>query len=352
MTVHLPLVKTDELKLVTTSELRTLRRCKLEHHYSYRLGYREIDKAGPLRFGLATHNALEVWWGRETLGNLALTLEAIDRYGEIDEYERAKCRAMMLAYHARWLDADFEVLAVEKQFEAPLINPTTGAPSKTYRIGGKIDAIIRLPNEDVFIVEHKTSGVECGFETPYWKKLRLDPQISTYYVGARALGYDVKGCLYDVLRKPAIRPSQIPLLDAEGVKIVLDASGERVRTKDGKKWRETADSKQGYVLQTRPETADEFEARCLQTISEDPDRFLVRGEVHRTEEDEKDAAQDLWDQARELRESELAKRFPRNPDACERWGRFCNFFPVCTNAASLDDPTLYRRTIKQHEELA
>ena len=341
--IHLP--------LVTNSELKSFRRCKREHHYSYRMGYREIHKAGPLRFGTAVHKALEVWWGRATLGDIDKALAAIDADGDIDEFERAKARAMMMAYHARWIDAEFEVLAVEKQFEAPLINPATGAESKTYEIGGAIDAIIRMPNGDVFIAEHKTTSLDCGFDSPYWKRLRIDSQISIYYTGARSLGYDVKGCLYDVLRKPAIRPKEIPLVDEDDVKIVLDANGQRVRTKDGKKWRETGDTKLNYIVQTRPETPLEFEVRCLDAIVEDPERHLVRGEVFRLESDELDAAQDIWDQARELREAEKATRYPRNPDSCERFGRFCSFFEVCTGSASLDDPTLFRRTLGKHEEL-
>jgi hypothetical protein len=344
MTVHLP--------LITTSELRTFRRCKREHHYTYRLGYREIHKAGPLRFGTAMHEALEVWWSKDTLGNIDAALKAIDRSGEIDEFERAKARAMMVAYHARWVDADFEVLGVEVSFVAPLINPATGAESKTYRLGGKIDAIVRMPNGDVYIVEHKSSSVEVGLDTPYWKKLRIDPQIANYYVGARVLGFDVKGCLYDVLRKPAIKQKEIPLLDEEGSKIVLDAAGQRVATKDGKKWRETADAKQGWTLVTRPETPDEFEQRCLSSIAEEPDRYLVRGEVYCLESDELDAAQDRWDQARDVRETELSKRFSRNPDSCLTWGRFCQFFDTCTGSQSLDDTTKFRRITIKHEELA
>jgi hypothetical protein len=340
------------LPLVTTSELKALRKCKRKHHLGYRLGYREIHKAGPLRFGTAVHEGLEVWWSRDTLGDVEAALAAIDKSGEIDEFERAKARAMIVAYHARWIDADFEVVGVEVPFEAPLINPATGAESRTYRIGGKIDGILRQPNGDIWINEKKTAGEEIGLESVYWQRLKLDTQISMYYRGARALGYDVKGCQYDVLRKPAIRPKQIPLVDTDDVKIVLDAAGERVRTKDGKKWRETADSKQGYSLATRPETPNEFEARCLAVIAEEPDRYLMRGEVQRSEEDELDAAEDLWATVRELRESELARRWPRNPDSCFTWGRACEFFPVCTGQATLEDETLYRRKTAKHEELA
>jgi len=354
------LVKTDEgaiavkvrLPLITVSELKAHRRCKRQHHLTYRLGYRDVAKAGPLRFGTAVHAALEPWWRPGTgQKSIDLALASIDADGEMDPFERAKARSMLIAYHARWSTQDLEVLGVEVEFEAPLVNPTTGAHSRTFRVGGKIDAIARKPNGQVFIVEHKTSGVECGLDSAYWRKLRIDPQISTYLVGARAIGHDVAGCIYDVLRKPAIRPKEVPITDEDGVKIVVDRQGNRVRTKDQKKWRETSSKEDGYTLTTRPETPEEFEARCLQTIAEDPDRHLVRGEVYRLDMEEEDAAQDLWEQARDLKESENAKRFPRNPDACEQFGRFCSYFEVCTGSASLDDPTLFRRTTTKHEEL-
>ena len=141
------------LQVITTSELSTLRDCKRKHHLSYRLGFRPISPAGPLRFGIAMHNAWEIWWSPATLGNLDLALERIDAAGEIDEFERARARAMMIAYHCRWLEAPYEILAIEQEFRAPLINPRTGHASKTYVVGGKIDAIIRMPNGDVWIVE-------------------------------------------------------------------------------------------------------------------------------------------------------------------------------------------------------
>ena len=34
----------------------------------------------------------------------------------------------------------------------------------------------------------------------------IDGQVSGYYVGASTLGYEVDVCLYDVIRKPTIRP--------------------------------------------------------------------------------------------------------------------------------------------------
>jgi hypothetical protein len=41
----------------------------------------------------------------------------------------------------------------------------------------------------------------------------------------------------------------------------------------------------------------------------------------------------------------------RNVQSCERYGRMCGFFPVCTRQASLDDFTRYERVTNVHDEL-
>jgi hypothetical protein len=72
----------------------------------------------------------------------------------------------------------------------------------------------------------------------------------------------------------------------------------------------------------------------------------------RSEEDERDAAYDLSNVAREIRESERAQRYPRNPNACvSPFGFACDFFDVCSHQASLDDPTRFRVARSAHEEL-
>jgi len=246
------------------------------------------------------------------------------------------------------------VVGVEVEFATELRNPNTGAASRTWRLGGKIDAIVRDTRDGrVLLVEHKTSSEDITPGSDYWKRLRMDGQVSVYFAGARqALGIDVAGCLYDVLLKPAQRPGQVPLVDADGVKIVHDASGQRVKTKDGKKWRESASTAEGFVLQTRPETPEEFRARLVEAMAADPVKYFARGEVVRLEAEMDEALFDIWQTGQQLREAQLAQRCPRNPDACVRYGKTCEFFDVCTGAASLDDPTRFTRSTNVHPELA
>jgi hypothetical protein len=272
----------------------------------------------------------------------------------IDPFELARAEVLLIGYDARWADdmGRYEVLDVEAEFAAPLVNPLTRAASRTWRLGGKLDVAVRERDSGrEGIVEHKTSSDDITPGSEYWRRLQMDGQVSIYFAGAKALGLDPQFCLYDVLAKPRQRPSAIPLTDETGAKIVLGPDGARVRTKDGKKWRETADAAQGYVLQTRPETADEYRARLLEAIASDPAAWFQRGEVVRLEAELDEAMHDIWQLGRQIRENDIAGRFPRNPDACVRFGQTCAFFDVCTGTGSLEDEARFRRARFIHPEL-
>jgi hypothetical protein len=336
------------LRVVTNSERTTARRCMREHHLAYDLGYRPIEDKEALRFGSMMHAGLEPRW-------LGVDIEQAIEIAcakAVDEFEAARTRVLLRGYHLRWADDDLsQVVGVEVEFRAPLINPETGAASRTWQLGGKIDVLFRNS-----FMEHKTTSKEIGVGSVYWRKLTLDPQVSSYYAGGKSLGYDIQECTYDVIRKIALRPSQVPLVDDSGYKIVLDANGERVYCKVerkgvGPKPRETGDAKLGYVLQTRPETVEEYEARITEEVASNPDKYFQRGTVVRLEKEEHEAMQDTWQLTRAMREAEVSGSFPRNPDACERFGSLCPFFAVCTGTASLDDASLYERVDNVHQEL-
>ena len=344
------------LPVLSNSEAKDFRACARSHHYRYNLLRRPIGGDDATRFGSLWHLGLEAWHLAIQAGApqdewLGQALDAVWGSASPDPVDMLKVEELLRGYHCRWADEGYTVISVEAEFRCALINPATGAASKTFDLGGKLDVLIRDQAGRVLIEEHKTSSEDIGVGSEYWRRLTLDPQISTYFVGARALGYEPEGCLYDVVGKPRIKPGSVPLTDEEGKKIVFGADGSRVRTKDGKKWRETGDAAQGYVLQTRPETGEEYRARLREDIAGNPDRYYQRGEVTRLDEQEAEAAFDMWATGRLIREAQLADRHPRNPDACSRYGRTCAYFSVCCGEASLDDPALFRTAERAHEEL-
>ena len=342
------------IQLLTNSRRNSFGTCHRKHYFEYELGRRPITDAESLRFGSLAHAGLELWFlslwrGADVaLSEAMAAIEANAPKEKADSYAIATARAMLECYSERWGGDDVEVLAVEQHFEIPLVNPDTNGQSRTFRLSGKIDAIVRVSGK-VLILEHKTCSEDIGPDSRYWTKLAIDGQVSGYYMGAKALGYDVAGCLYDVLRKPSIRPGAIPLVDEDGVKIVLDANGQRVHTKDGKKWRETGDTAQGYVLQTRPETPDEWYARLRADIAEQPDRYFRRLDVPRLDADLVEYLGDMWAVGREIAEAQNTKRWPKNPRSCDVYSG-CPYFEVCAGRESIDNPHVFQ-DVDIHREL-
>jgi hypothetical protein len=247
-----------------------------------------------------------------------------------DPYDLAKATAMLVGYDLRWGAEKYETIAVEAQFDAPLINPASGKPSKTFRLGGKLDVLVRDERSDVAIVEHKTASGDAGPGSDYVARLRIDGQVSVYFQGAQALGHPASRCIYDVLHKPAQRPLKATPVEA------------RKYTKDGKLYAAQRD---------RDETPDEYRARVAEAISASPDTYYQRADVVRLENELAEGAADIWDQAVQIREAARSGRWPRNPDSCVRYGRTCEFFGVCTGVASLNDPSLFRHSDEAHGEL-
>jgi hypothetical protein len=314
-----------------------------------------VREASALFFGTLVHHGLEAWWQASLRGQpqehwLTAAMTAMGER-DVDELDLAKARVMLTGYHLRWQDEPYEVLSVEQEFLGPLLNPKTRKPSKTWRLAGKLDVVVRDRRDGlVRIIEHKTSAEDVSPGSDYWKKLRLDGQVSVYFEGARILGYEVAELIYDVLAKPRHELSAVPVLDESGAKMVLDATGNRVRTAQGK-WRQTGDSTQGFVLQTRPETPEEYALRVATAIAEEPTKWFSRGTVVRLEAELAEAGRDTWELAQALQYDTVQGRFPRNPDACHQPGRVCPYWSICTGEASPDDATQFRSSANVHPEL-
>lgn len=238
-----------------------------------------------------------------------------------------KASVLLELYHARWCDEPLRPLAVEVEYRAPLINPATGAASRTFQRAGKIDVIVQDEAGRVWVMEHKTSSEDISPGSDYFDRLNIDGQISHYMAGARELGFDPAGCIYDVLARPRHAPLSATPLEA------------RKYTKDGRL----------YASQrAEDETTDAFRSRLREALLAEPDSFLRRARIVRLKADLDDAAFDDWQTARAIREAKLAARWPRNPDACTRYGSRCSFWPVCTRTASLEDLPLSM----PHQELS
>lgn len=330
-------------QLLTTSKMRSFRRCLREFYFYYIRLIRPVETADALAFGTLWHKGLETWWRADAaMGDsrerLELALSALRSCGSAkNEFELVKAEELLRGYHFRWASDDIRTLAVEQEFRVPLINPATGRASKTFELGGKLDVNCEQPagNPDrqpgIYIVEHKSSGDDIGLGSVYWRQLRLDTQVSVYFEGSRSKGYDAIGCLYDVVRKPQIRPCKATPEESRKFK------------KDGTL----------YANQrAEDETPEEFRLRLRQDIAERPDDYYQRSTVVRLDSEMLDAQYDTWQTARMIAEAERLNRYPRNSDACRRYNRMCPYFDICSGMSHEGDVTRYRVAEREHEELS
>jgi PD-(D/E)XK nuclease superfamily len=306
------------MKLLTNSRLRAARACLRKHHIRYTLGYRKRETDEALYVGSLVHGGLEVWYNRMQVepGPFAIA-DALESLPEIaDPFIRVRVEELLRGYHLRWKEQPWEILAIEEEFQGPLLNPETGAASRTWLQAGKLDLVVRDEQGRAMLVEHKTSSEDISAGSAYWTRLRMDSQLSTYYDGAAAAGFAVQGVIYDVIGKPRLKPYQV---------------SQRRDT---------------------PETPEEFRERFRAHIAENVNKVYARGEVVRLEGELEDHRFDVWQLGRILAESERMGRAPKNPDACMLFGRPCQYLPVCSGEASLDDVTRYERVENVHPELS
>lgn len=319
--------------LITPSSLRLYRTCPRAYRHRYVDGLTLRDASSEsLRFGTTIHGALEAYWSAslnggsgEPLRDALAWLEA-NAQGE----ELARARAMIAAYAIRWEGDRLEPLAVEIEYRAPMIDPVSNKRIRGISRAGKIDAIARDSLGDVWIVEHKTSSMDLSPGSPYFQRLALDAQISHYVLGARALGYEPRGVIYDVLAKPKI------------ARHLATPEADRRYTQDGRL----------YARQhAEDEDLAEYEARVLRAICDKIDGHFVRAQIVRFGEELIAAQCDDLANVRGIREHRKSGHWPRNADQCWRYGSRCDYWDLCSGQVSAEDAASRYDFAPAHSEL-
>ena len=232
------------------------------------------------------------------------------------EYNHATAKAH--AMFVGWVESfDFilsthDVISVEEEFSFPLMNPETEHPSKTFVEAGKIDGILREKSTGAIkVLEHKTTSESVDAGSDYWARLAMDGQISKYVLAAMQSGRDVRSVVYDVAKKPGIRPLRADKPNAE--------------------------------------TPEEFFARNLATIRENPSAYYIQREIPRSDSDIVEYCNDAWALSKQILFYRQFKLWPRNTSACTAYGQ-CEFFDLCAGRASVDGIRFDRKP-KRHAEL-
>jgi hypothetical protein len=305
---------------LTASQISTWRKCHRLHDYKYVRLYRPVLDAAPLRFGTRTHGRIAALW-RSLNAGMGLGFDDTAR-GE-NGFDDEKLDALVEGWSALVFTRDscrgekgyYTPIAIEAPFDVQLVDPQCDLRRVAgVRLTGKIDAILQDGQGRRWVYELKTTaGAIAGDDAPYWDKLATDSQLSAYVLGAESLGYEIEGCVYDVIRKPGQRPLGI--------------------TK----------------TRSVPEIPEEYGERIKVAIKEEPEAFYQRKPVARMESQIEAFLLDAVQIAREIKQSAKIGS-PRNPSACFEFGR-CPFFQVCWEGDVLEESANFRRARAVHEEL-
>ena len=308
---------------LTNSMRNKFASCHRAFKFCYEDLKRPIKTSDALNFGTAMHSMLEAYWQGKT--PFVPNME--------DGYTTNTLLALFEGYQKKWQESDrmtYETIGTEIRFDAPLMNPETGGVSKTFHLSGKIDALAKeKATGKVVIVEHKTTGQDIGPGSDYWRKLPIDGQVSGYYCGSEALGHQASTCLYDVIRKPTIKPYK------------ATPEEKRKYNKDGSL---------SKACRENDETPDEWYERLSADIESRPDYYYARIEISRSDNDLIEYLFDMWAVSREIADAQRMNRWSRNPQACSVFGT-CEYFGVCTGEQDIDDVTLFRTAERANEEL-
>lgn len=277
------------------------------------------------------------------IGPLESTIAAIEAYqaaGECDPLAAWKVRALITGYHDHWKRSQFNVLAVEETFQLPIINPQTGRSSRTYTQGGRFDLMVDF-DARTWMVEHKSTSEDIGDPgSSYWRRLAIDSQVSMYALANWQSGRKLDGTIYDVIRKPTIRPKQVTKADQKKLieaKIYCDfaVDDHDIAEADGNQFSET------------PKL---FFLRLLRDTLDNPTKYFQRRPVPRVDNEILEWAGELWQVAQDIRQTELTGTHYRNSGACMNWGRPCEYLPICSGHDTPDSDR-WRKRESAHPEI-
>ena len=340
-TAPLPCVTPERaLRVLTHSAMDAWGRCEVEYQLCYEDLVVPSTYPAALAIGSAVHSGIEALHHGRSLAEAWVVAAgkmesfavrarlSLDDAGKADlantmAWDAAKVRAMLRAWFEQhdattptgagpddltFLDRDLDIIETELALEAPLVNPLSGRPSRTFMLAGRVDAVARRRGngaDGYHLVELKTTGEDLN---EFVEAMRHSAQPAVYQVLAEAhLGGDLgpcQGTVLDIIRKPTIR---------------------------GKK----------------DEVPEAFEARALEEYNKDPERFFRREVLPVNAALRREAMVNAWRIADGIRRAERFGYVSKRGPSCRGAYGVCRYRALCWHG----DATGYVTKQVAHEEL-
>lgn len=332
------------------STLTSFMACPRRYHLAHVAGVVPAETSDALRKGTVWHGLFEACKDSEDFESAVV--EYIDSiYRQADSHYNAEKQdverytLIALALCHRWHHGPGPVTHVEVKFNTP-----SGVPG--VRIVGTADGLGR-DEQGPFILERKTTSRPAN-DPEYWASLRLRTQTLLYVSTLRDLQADGKlvsfgimpyhppiRIIYDVTRKPSIRPKSITKADLAR----LAASGEYCG----------ATFPPDAVPDDGRETPRLFAARLMQDIAENPSLWFARREVAITDRDLGAFRIKLNQLIAAVKSAHETESWWQNEQSCESPFR-CAYRSMCYHGYTADSdplpPGFVRLTVEQNTHSA
>lgn len=338
---------------VHTSERRSYKACRRRWDWLFRHAYYPLQTAKPLEFGVAYHEAMEVFYhpdtwhmDRQVIGALAVKafvdkceeqrkafleqtgVPYLEEEVQEDYDERVRLGKGMLKYHQeeispKW-DKGLKPLKVEIGFKVPIVNPYTGeglqchnplckhSPGAPVVYAGRIDAIMEDERGDQWLYDWKTAARLSTDNDVY---LDLDDQITSYVWALRSMGVAIRGFIYAEQKKGFPEPPK-----------------QNKTTRLGRKFSVAANQDTDYDIYKR--TVEEHDALAyeaglyddfLNWLKEEGPVYSERFQRDRSQYELDQAAFNIWQEAKEM----INPMLPIYPSAGRFGCNFCAFRQPC-----------------------
>ena len=325
--------------ILTYSAMNCFRNCPRKFKLRYVDHLRRPESPEALAFGNVIHGALELW---HTLPadnrRLLAVLDFIDsQYPNrgVDAKEKANwhlARALLMGYAERYAQEEFEVLHVEKEFEAEIRNPDTGRLSQTFTVAGKVDGIVRAGNE-LYLLENKTASM---LTSDYLDRLWTDTQIALYCFYLRQQGFPIVGVIYNVLLKARLQ----------------QRAGETDEEFEARRTALAAKNKSGKSTAQRqePESDEQFSARLHEWYAR-PEAFH-RERIYLSEDRLAMLQEEVWEITQQYLDARSRGKWLMNTSNCFSFQRPCEYLPYCQSGFNPNVRDNLFQVVPAHEELA
>lgn len=189
-------------RVVSYSELDSIRQCKLKHHLGYRERWQSPRVSPGLSLGSLFHEVLQTHY--EGLRNGKGADEVLPQLRELfydmrdgSQTEEQELVQWMFDGYVEFyqLDEAWEIVEVEMRIEDWL--PTERGTRSSFRLKGHVDLLVRdnSAGGGLWVVDHKT----CR-DLPRGKDLDFDDQASIYTWLLKRRGLDIRGVVFNHVR--------------------------------------------------------------------------------------------------------------------------------------------------------